>query len=87
VPDVDDGGGGGGQTERGACRTRSRLLPVPRRRRCARAAAAAAKARLELYKKISEEERAAARANVTRLMGMTPAEIEASYARTGCLRP
>jgi hypothetical protein len=52
-----------------------------------KADAAKARADLEAYKKISAEERAVATANVARRMGMTASAIEASYERTGCLRP
>jgi hypothetical protein len=48
---------------------------------------AKARAELETYTKTSDEERAVATANVARRMGMTASAIEASYARTGCLRP
>ena len=63
--------------------------PDVRTRHLARLKADAVKARadLEAYKKISAEERAVATANVARRMGMTVSDIEASYERTGCLRP
>jgi hypothetical protein len=55
--------------------------------RAARGDLAVAKERLRIYRQIASEERAIATANVARRIGMMPAEIEAAYARTGCLRP
>jgi hypothetical protein len=68
--------------------SRSMAGERPRDLAAAKADAAKARAELETYTKISAEERAVATANLARQMGgMSASAIEASYARSGCLRP